>query len=93
MNLKLVPDNTNEAESAVGSRAAKAMLYVRGLINANDRPVRRLTPMIGDNKALFDQVQQEGALPRTRYYERAVLLPKRAVLFVANHEAVSRDYR
>ena len=38
--------------------------------------------MIGDNKALFDNVQKEGASTRTRYYERATLLIKRAVLLL-----------
>ena len=38
--------------------------------------------MLGDNKALFTQLQQEGASHRTRYYERAVLLLKRAVLLL-----------
>ena len=38
--------------------------------------------MLGDNKALYQQLQQEGASHRTRYYERAVLLLKRAVLLL-----------
>ena len=81
-HLKIVPDNTNEAESAVGSRAAKAMLFVRALNYFHGRTTVRLTPMLGDNKALFDQMQQDGASSRTRYYERAVLLLKRAVLLL-----------
>ena len=40
------------------------------------------TPMLGDNKAYTEIVQQEGASARTRYYERAVLLVKRAVLLL-----------
>ena len=46
------------------------------------RTVRAGTPMVGDNKSLFDQLQQEGASARTRYYERAILLLKRAVLLL-----------
>jgi len=38
--------------------------------------------MIGDNKAMYEMVQQEGASIRTRYYERATLLIKRAVLLL-----------
>ena len=38
--------------------------------------------MLGDNKALYTSVQQIGATSRTRYYERAVLLFKRAVLLL-----------
>ena len=81
-HLKIVPDNSNEAESAVGSRCAKAMLFVRALIHYPGRKVVRQTPMLGDNKALYQQLQQEGASHRTRYYERAVLLLKRAVLLL-----------
>ena len=81
-NLKIVPDSSNEAEAAVGSRAAKAMLFTRALCHANRRTVRAGTPMLGDNKSLYDQLQQEGASARTRYYERAILLLKRAVLLL-----------
>ena len=81
-NIKIVPDSSNEAESAVGSRAAKAMLFVRALNFANNRKVKSNTPMLGDNKSLFDQLQQEGATARTRYYERAILLLKRAALLL-----------
>ena len=35
--------------------------------------------MLGDNKALFDLLNQEGASVRTRYFERATLFIKRAV--------------
>ena len=38
--------------------------------------------MLRDNKAFFDGVQQDGATQRTRYYERALLLVKRAVLLL-----------
>ena len=38
--------------------------------------------MLGDNKAMYDMVQQEGASIRTRYYERATLLIKRAILLL-----------
>ena len=79
---KIVPDNSNEAESVVGSQCAKAMLFVRAWCHFHGRMVYRLTPMLGDNKALFTQLQQEGASHRTRYYERAVLLLKCAVLLL-----------
>ena len=84
-NLKIVPDSSNEAEAAVGSRAAKAMLFTRALCHANRRKVHSGTPMLGDNKSLFEQVQQEGASARTRYYERAILLLKRTVLLLITY--------
>ena len=38
--------------------------------------------MLGDNKAMYENVQKEGATARTRYYERATLLIRRAVLLL-----------
>ena len=38
--------------------------------------------MLGDNKAMHTLVTNEGASSRTRYYERATLLIKRAVLML-----------
>ena len=38
--------------------------------------------MLGDNKALYDLVQKHGATVRTRYFERATLLVKRAVMLL-----------
>ena len=38
--------------------------------------------MLGDNAPSFTLIQQEGASQRTRYYERATLLVKRAVLLL-----------
>ena len=40
------------------------------------------TAMLGDNKATYDHITQEGASSRTRYFERATLLIKRAVLML-----------
>ena len=81
-NVKMVPASSHEAESALASRAAKATCFIRELLKRNLRPLTGSTPMLGDNKALYDTVQQEGASARTRYYERATLLIKRAVLLL-----------
>lgn len=78
--LKIVPDNSHEAESASGSRAAKAAIFVRQLLLNNGRTVIGATAALGDNRALYLSVQQDGATSRTRYYERAIMLLKRAVL-------------
>ena len=40
------------------------------------------TPTLGDNKAMHSLVTQEGASARTRFYERATLLIKRATLML-----------
>ena len=78
--LKIVPGSVHEAESAQASRAAKATTYARMLLRNNGRKVVGPTPCFGDNKANFTSSQQVGSTARTRYYERAVLLFKRAVL-------------
>lgn len=80
--IKIVPDSTCEAETALASRAAKATCFIRGLLRFHKRPVAAATPALGDNKAMYTLVTQEGATPRTRYFERATLLIKRAVLML-----------
>ena len=77
--IKIVPDSSCEAETALASRAAKATCFIRGLLRFHKRPVAAATPTLGDNKAMYALVTQEGATPRTRYFERATLLIKRAV--------------
>ena len=75
-----MPDSSHEAESAQASRAAKAGTYTRMLLRNNGRVIVGATPCFGDNKANSVSSQQVGSTARTRYYERAVLLFKRAVL-------------
>ena len=81
-HLKLVPDSSHEAESAQASRAAKAAIYARQLLLNNKRTVIGPTMCQGDNKSNTTTSQQVGSTSRTRYYERAVLLFKRAVLLL-----------
>ena len=80
--LKIVPDSSHEAESAIGSRATKAVLFVRELLKYNNRKVYGPTPALGDNEALYKTVHHEGHSARVRHYERATLLFKRAVLLL-----------
>ena len=79
---KSVPQSTAEAESIQGSAAAKDCMFTRELAKHNNVKIIGPTLALGDNKALFDMIQQEGASVRTRYYERATLLLKRAVLLL-----------
>ena len=81
-NLKIVPDSSHEAESAQASRAAKAAIFVRQLLISNGRTVIGPTICFGDNKSNTTTSQQVGSTARTRYYERATLLFKRAVLLL-----------
>ena len=80
--LKIVPDSTHEAESAIGSRATKAVLFLRELLKNNNRKLYGPTAALGDNEALYKTVHHEGHSARVRHYERATLLFKRAVLLL-----------
>ena len=83
--LKIVPDSSCEAETAVASRAVKAGAIVRELAIRNGRLIVGPTPTFGDNAAMHALVQHEGATQRTRYYERATMLIKRAILLLVFH--------
>ena len=77
-----IPQSTAEAELIEGTRAAKEGMFVIQLMINNHRKITSPVIICGDNKAMIDMVQQEGASVRTRYYERAILLLKRAVLLL-----------
>ena len=81
-HLKIVPESSHEAESAIASRATKATCFVRQLLINNGLKLYGPTPMLGDNDALFKTVRHEGHSARVRHYERATLLFKRAVLLL-----------
>ena len=83
--LKIVPDSSCEAETAVASRAVKAGAFVRELVMRNGRRIVGPTPTIGDNAAMHALIQHDGATQRTRYYERATMLIKRAILLLLFH--------
>jgi len=78
--LKLVPDSTKEAETAIAARAAKDTCFARELAKNNKRKIVGPTAMMTDNKALYQTIDQDGSSRQTRHYERATLLVKRAVL-------------
>ena len=69
--LKIQPQSSNEAESAVASKASKDARFHRLLLEDIKAPVQGPTPLLADNKALFDMVNKPGASARTRYFERA----------------------
>ena len=79
---KLVPDSTCEAEMARASKATKDCVFGRQLLSNNGRAVSGPTPILGDNRAVFLSVEQTGASSRTRHFERATLLIKRAVMLL-----------
>ena len=72
--LKIVPDSSHEAESAIGSRATKAVLFIRELLKYNNRKLYGPTAALGDNEALYKTVHHEGHSARVRHYERWAML-------------------
>ena len=71
--LKIVPESSHEAESAIASRATKGTCFIRQLLLNNGRKVYGPTAMLGDNDALWKTVHHEGHSARVRHYERATL--------------------
>ena len=71
-------------------------MFERELLKANGQKIYGPTAILsdlGDNKAVYEMVQVEGASVRTRYYERAILLLKRAVLLlILKPFLVTTDY-
>jgi hypothetical protein len=76
-NLRIVPDSTAEAETAMASRAAKDTVAVRMILGDLRSPVSEATPLLGDCKATKDIITKPGSTQRTKYFERATLLVKR----------------
>ena len=75
--LRIVPDNTAEAETAMASRAAKDTVAVRMILEDMRAAVHGPTTMYGDCKATRDIITKPGSTQRTRYFERSTMLVKR----------------
>ena len=78
--LKAVMTSTAEAETAEASRATKSVTFSRMLSEDARRPVLGPTAIIGDNSASYQLIQKEGASQLTRYFERATILVKYAIM-------------
>ena len=78
--LKIVADSSAHAETAEGSRAVKAVMFLRMVVEGIDRPVTGPTIIIGDNSAMHELVTKEGASSRSRHFERATIFIKYAVM-------------
>ena len=70
--LKIVPESSHEAESAIASRATKATCFIRQLLINNGRKIYGPTAMLGDNDALWKTVHHEGHSARVRHYTSAL---------------------
>ena len=78
--LKVVTDSTAHAETAEASRATKSAVFLRMGLEGIRRPAVGPTAILGDNSAMAELVNKEGASSRTRHFERATVLIKYAVL-------------
>ena len=78
--LKVVTDSTAHAETAEASRATKSVVFLRMGLEGIHRPAAGPTAILGDNSAMAELVNKEGASSRTRHFERATVLIKYAVL-------------
>jgi len=75
--LRIIPDSTAEAETAVASRAAKDTIAVRMILDDLRAGVYGPTTLLGDCKATKDIITKPGSTQRTRYFERTTMLVKR----------------
>ena len=75
--VRIIPDSTAEAETAVASRAAKDTVGVRLVLGDLRAGVHGPTVLLGDCKAMRDLIIKPGSTQRTKYFERATLLVKR----------------
>ena len=76
----VVADSSMEAETAQGSRATKDLIWARQMSNHVQRPMMGPTYLLCDNKAMTEAVNKDGASQRTRYFERATVLTKYAIM-------------
>lgn len=76
----VVPDSTAEAETLEGSRAAKAIMFVKNVLMGVSRPAVGSLALLCDNEAMFKLVQSTVVSQRTRHFERAATLLRWSVL-------------
>ena len=78
--LKVVCTSTAESETAEASRATKSVTFGRMLTEDAGRPAMGPTAIIGDNSASFQLIQKAGSSQLTRYFERATVHVKYAIM-------------
>ena len=75
--VKIVPDSSCEAETALSSKASKETVATRLVLDDAGRTVAGPTPLLGDNQATRDVIVMAGTTSRTRHFERSTMLVKR----------------
>ena len=78
--LKIIPESTCEAETAIGSRATKSIMFVRAMMTLMGIPLFGPTLLGIDNEAMFKACNKEGTTSRTRYFERSTTFVKEMAL-------------
>ena len=78
--LKVVADGSTEAETDEASRGCKSAIFTKQVLCGAMRPAPGPVPLLGDNSAMHQLIQKDGASARTRHYERATVFVKYAVL-------------
>ena len=78
--LKVVADSSTEAETDEASRGCKSAIFTKQVLCGAMRPAPGPVPLLGDNSAMHQLIQKDGASYRTRCYERATVFVKHAVL-------------
>jgi len=76
----VVPDSTAEAETLEGSRATKAVMFIKNVLIGIHRPAVGAVALFCDNQAMFMLVQSTVVSQRTRHFERAATLVRWATL-------------
>lgn len=76
----VIPDSTAEAETAQASRATKSPMAARNVLTGAKQVVKGPSYLLGDNSAMIDIIKKDGTTQRTRYFEKATMLVKYAVL-------------
>ena len=90
--LKVIPDSTAEAETNQGSKCTKDLIFVRAVYDGANRPVSGPSTILVDCAAMHHLVVKEGSSQRPRYYERATILIKYAIMrLIVRCELITTD--
>jgi hypothetical protein len=76
----VIPQSTAEAETSQASMGTRDLMFIRRATAGIRRPVKGPSMLLGDNSAMIDLINKDGTTSRSRYFERATMLVKYAVI-------------
>jgi hypothetical protein len=76
----VIPQSTAEAETSQASMGTRDLMFIRRATAGVRRPVKGPSMLLGDNSAMIDLINKDGTTSRSRYFERATMLVKYAVI-------------